>query len=345
MLDHVDREERRVVALDPGQERDGDRREPAEERRGPERGHGAGRDGAGGRAGRAPASRPRRRAAGSRRAARTTSRRPGRRASAGRRAPVRGPPPCRATSAERSRRPDEQPRPRARRRRPAAVARADIGGARRPWSHGARAGPPRYDASGWPSRVGRSLATARSPRPRPGSRSRRRSRGVMSTSPRKRPASEAIVAGGVVILLIAIVGLVFWSGAGAALYPPEPVTEEARRDQQPLRHRVRARGRDLRRGRGPDRLERPSLPAPAGRRRPPAADARQQPRRGALDAHPDRHRPVPVRDLVGHAPEGRRDQRAGASATSTSRPSPASSSGSSSTSTPPATTSRPRRAR
>jgi cytochrome c oxidase subunit 2 len=50
----------------------------------------------------------------------------------------------------------------------------------------------------------------------------------MSTSPRKRPASEAIVAGGVVILLIAIVGIVFWSGAGEWLYPPEPVTDQAR---------------------------------------------------------------------------------------------------------------------
>jgi cytochrome c oxidase subunit 2 len=50
----------------------------------------------------------------------------------------------------------------------------------------------------------------------------------MSTSPRKRPASEAIIAGGVVVLLIAIVGLVLWSPMGRALYPPEPVTEEAR---------------------------------------------------------------------------------------------------------------------
>jgi cytochrome c oxidase subunit 2 len=50
----------------------------------------------------------------------------------------------------------------------------------------------------------------------------------MSTSPRKRPASEAIVAGGVVILLIAITGLVFWSGAGSALYPPPAVTEQGR---------------------------------------------------------------------------------------------------------------------
>ena len=49
----------------------------------------------------------------------------------------------------------------------------------------------------------------------------------MSTSPRKRPASEALVAGGVVILLIAIVGLVFWSGAGSSLYPPQPATAQA----------------------------------------------------------------------------------------------------------------------
>jgi cytochrome c oxidase subunit II len=49
----------------------------------------------------------------------------------------------------------------------------------------------------------------------------------MSTSPRKRPASEAIVAGGVVVLLIAIVGLVFASGAGSSLYPPKPATDRA----------------------------------------------------------------------------------------------------------------------
>jgi cytochrome c oxidase subunit 2 len=49
----------------------------------------------------------------------------------------------------------------------------------------------------------------------------------MSTSPRKRPASEAIVAGGVVVLLIAIVGVVFWSGVGKDLYPPQPVTDRA----------------------------------------------------------------------------------------------------------------------
>jgi cytochrome c oxidase subunit II len=49
----------------------------------------------------------------------------------------------------------------------------------------------------------------------------------MSTSPRKGPAPEALVAGGVVVLLIAIVGLVFWSGAGSALYPPKPATKQA----------------------------------------------------------------------------------------------------------------------
>ena len=50
----------------------------------------------------------------------------------------------------------------------------------------------------------------------------------MSTSPRKRPASEAIVAGGVVILLIAIVAIVFLSGAGSALYPPTAATVEGK---------------------------------------------------------------------------------------------------------------------
>jgi len=49
----------------------------------------------------------------------------------------------------------------------------------------------------------------------------------MSTSPRKRPASEAIIAGGAVVLLIAIVALVFISGLGSALYPPPPATVQA----------------------------------------------------------------------------------------------------------------------
>jgi cytochrome c oxidase subunit 2 len=49
----------------------------------------------------------------------------------------------------------------------------------------------------------------------------------MSTSSRKRPASEAIIAGGAVVLLVAIVALVFISGLGSALYPPPPATVQA----------------------------------------------------------------------------------------------------------------------
>lgn len=48
----------------------------------------------------------------------------------------------------------------------------------------------------------------------------------MSTSPRKRPASEALVAGAGVILMIAIVGIVLWSSAGSALYPPKAATTQ-----------------------------------------------------------------------------------------------------------------------
>jgi len=49
----------------------------------------------------------------------------------------------------------------------------------------------------------------------------------LSSSPRKRPASEALVAGGVVVVLLAIVAGVFLSGAGASLYPPNPATAQA----------------------------------------------------------------------------------------------------------------------
>jgi cytochrome c oxidase subunit II len=49
----------------------------------------------------------------------------------------------------------------------------------------------------------------------------------MSTSPRKGPASEALVAGGVVVLLIVIVALVFLSGSAWVLYPPKPATDRA----------------------------------------------------------------------------------------------------------------------
>ena len=49
----------------------------------------------------------------------------------------------------------------------------------------------------------------------------------MSSSPRKRPASNAIIAGGAVLLLVGIVGLVLLSPAGSALYPPPPATDRA----------------------------------------------------------------------------------------------------------------------
>jgi cytochrome c oxidase subunit 2 len=54
----------------------------------------------------------------------------------------------------------------------------------------------------------------------------------MSSSPRKRPASSALIAGGGVFLLIALVGLFFWSDAREILYPPEPATAQAREISQ-----------------------------------------------------------------------------------------------------------------
>jgi cytochrome c oxidase subunit 2 len=49
----------------------------------------------------------------------------------------------------------------------------------------------------------------------------------MSITPGKRPASDALVAGFVVVLLIALVVAVFLSGLGSSLYPPQPATAEA----------------------------------------------------------------------------------------------------------------------
>ncbi len=50
----------------------------------------------------------------------------------------------------------------------------------------------------------------------------------MSTSPRKRPAPDALVAGVVVAILAALVVAVFLTGWGSTLYPPEAVTEQGR---------------------------------------------------------------------------------------------------------------------
>lgn len=49
----------------------------------------------------------------------------------------------------------------------------------------------------------------------------------MSTNPRKGPAADALVAGGVVVVLIALVAAVFMSGLGETLYPPRAATAQA----------------------------------------------------------------------------------------------------------------------
>ncbi|MEW5990311.1 MAG: cytochrome c oxidase subunit II [Chloroflexota bacterium] len=49
----------------------------------------------------------------------------------------------------------------------------------------------------------------------------------MSSTPRKRPAPDALVAGIVVVILIALVVAVFLTGAGSTLYPPNAVTSQA----------------------------------------------------------------------------------------------------------------------
>jgi cytochrome c oxidase subunit 2 len=50
----------------------------------------------------------------------------------------------------------------------------------------------------------------------------------MSSLPRKRPASDVLVAGGTVVVLIALVAAVFLSGAGSSLFPPDAATTQAR---------------------------------------------------------------------------------------------------------------------
>jgi cytochrome c oxidase subunit II len=49
----------------------------------------------------------------------------------------------------------------------------------------------------------------------------------MSSTPRKRPAPEALVAGGIVVLLVVLVLAVFLSGLGTSLYPPKAATLQA----------------------------------------------------------------------------------------------------------------------
>jgi cytochrome c oxidase subunit 2 len=49
----------------------------------------------------------------------------------------------------------------------------------------------------------------------------------MSSTPRKRPAPDAVVAGAVVVILAALVVAVFLSGWGSTLYPPDAATSQA----------------------------------------------------------------------------------------------------------------------
>ena len=49
----------------------------------------------------------------------------------------------------------------------------------------------------------------------------------MSSTPRKRPAPDAIVAGVVVAILVALVAAVFFTGLGSSLYPPAAATAQA----------------------------------------------------------------------------------------------------------------------
>ena len=49
----------------------------------------------------------------------------------------------------------------------------------------------------------------------------------MSSTPRKRPAPDALVAGVVVAILVALVAAIFLSGLGSSLYPPAAATAQA----------------------------------------------------------------------------------------------------------------------
>jgi cytochrome c oxidase subunit 2 len=49
----------------------------------------------------------------------------------------------------------------------------------------------------------------------------------MSSTPRRRPAPDALVAGGVVVLLAVLVAAVFLTGLGRSLYPPDAATTQA----------------------------------------------------------------------------------------------------------------------
>ena len=134
----------------------------------------------------------------------------------------------------------------------------------------------------------------------------------MSSSPGTRPSFGSILA-----------GLVAVRRPRRARLPARPIrtrrssgasfrrirsTTPGPADQRPLHDRLRDRRGDLLPRRGPDRLERDPLPAPARRHGAAAPDPRPQPRRDRLDRHPDDHRHLPVLHLVADAQHRRGDR-------------------------------------
>src|SRR4051812_34728501 len=115
----------------------------------------------------------------------------------------------------------------------------------------------------------------------------------LSSSPRKRPASEALVAGGVVVVLLAIVAGAFPTRAGAPrARPPSPPAKgelalrSARGEPPPLGRRWRRGG-----GGGPPRVRGGPLPPRRGPLALPAEPGdRAGPRHETALRHSVRHR-------------------------------------------------------
>ena len=337
VLDHVDREQRRVVALDPGQQRERDRGQPAEERDGPARAARGRRVGGVRPAGppHDPARPPSRRAAAVEQRLERPAEERGWRRSAARPGPGRG----RATGAGPAAPADRDAsataatgRDRRRRatRRSAALAR---GPSSRPIvarSPGMRAASARRRAGAAPGIMG-AVRTGGSDRGRSAEPSRpqpRRPPRVPAASleiedrpcrarPGARPSSGTIIAG--LVAVVVLVGLgVTWSSLNGPADRPELLPAGSGR--RPRAREIRdlytivfiIAAIDLLRRRGADRLDGHPLPAQAGRRRAAAADPRQQPRRGRLDGRPDAHRHLPVRHLVADAQHASRPRLAAA---------------------------------
>ena len=330
VLDHVDREQRRVVAVDPGQEGERDRGQPGEERDRPaarDRVRRVGRVRPGGPPDQPPAATATRGRGSA--AARTSSRAAGCRGRRLGRDGAVGERPGAASASERPPSGDRAPRRDARgssdgrgiggivartgRRRHRGADAASAAGA----GDARDVGAPGIMAAVRPRSAG--AASASVVAPRPGTR-RHRSRTVMSSSPRTQavvrrrssPCSSAP----------SIIGL-RWSVAGLGIDVLDAggqIVEQL----LPARSRSRPQG-----AADPRPLHivfviavviflvvegliiwtRHPLPAQAGRRRAAAPDPRQQHRRDRLDGRPDDHRHLHVLRLVADAQHRRGDAR------------------------------------